>query len=282
MRFRVGIVGVTLFAGTAFSATAAPAASDPRGVWLNDTGRGAIEIKDCGNKLCGHVVWTKDTSDSKGCGKQIIGEARKVKSNIWDRGWIYSPERKRRYDVELKPLSNGNLRVKGYAGTKLFSKTMIWTPAPADLERCGDGPIEAKADPKTPAGDVKPVATPKPAKKTPDVAKVKPAPEPVPVPRKAKKPVAAAATESGDGKTSDTDVTAKATQDTDTAPEVVDEPVKEPKVAEAEPYDDEAGNDGPDLGDLDGLMGKYGFKEVGNGKCRLNVPFVTITLDCPD
>ncbi len=278
MRFRVGIVGATLLVGTTLSATAASAASDPRGVWINDTGRGAIEIADCGDKLCGHVVWTKDTTDAKGCGKQIIGNARQVKSNLWDDGWIYSPERKRRYDVELKPLSNGNLRVKGYAGTKLFSKTMIWTPAPADLARCGDEPIEAKAEPETSTGDAKPA-------KKPSVAKVKPTPEPVPVPRRAKKPVKATAAGSDDAKTSDKDVAAKktkTTKETDTASEVVDEPVKEPKVADAEPYDDEAGSDGPDLGDLEGLMGKYGFKEVGNGKCRLNVPFVTITLDCPD
>ena len=56
-----------------------------------------------------------------------------------------------------------------------------------------------------------------------------------------------------------------------------------PKVAEAEPIDDdEGGSGGLDLGELDGLMGKYGFREVGGGKCRLNVPFVTITPDCPN
>ncbi len=63
---------------------------------------------------------------------------RRSARGTWDNGWIYSPEKKKKYDVELKPLSDGNLRVKGYAGTKLFSKTMIWTPAPADLVRCGD------------------------------------------------------------------------------------------------------------------------------------------------
>jgi hypothetical protein len=28
------------------------------------------------------------------------------------------------------------LKVVGYAGTKLFSETMVWTRAPADLQRC--------------------------------------------------------------------------------------------------------------------------------------------------
>ena len=116
-------------------ASSAHAAADPTGVWLNDTGRGAVEIKPCGNALCGHVVWVKDQSDVKGCGKQIIGEAEKVDGGVWDNGWIYSPEQKKRFDVELKVI-DGRLRVVGYMGTKLFSKTMYWTKAPADLARC--------------------------------------------------------------------------------------------------------------------------------------------------
>ena len=51
------------------------AASDPRGVWIDDKGRGGVEIKDCGAKLCGHIVWARDEADrNKGCGKQVIGD----------------------------------------------------------------------------------------------------------------------------------------------------------------------------------------------------------------
>lgn len=192
----------------------AEAASDPTGVWINDTGRGAIEIKPCGAALCGHVVWVKDTSDTKGCGRQIIGNAAKVGASTWDNGWIYSPEKKQKYDVELKPLSNGTLQVTGYAGTKLFSKTMIWKRAPADLVRCGAQETIAKADPATKpqdkaekkaktqtaakasnktADDAKPVAK---AEKKPEMqakapAKAEPTivpPVPVPAERPAAKP----------------------------------------------------------------------------------------------
>ena len=123
------------------------AAPDPTGIWLNDTGRGAVEIKQCGNALCGNVVWVKSASDSKGCGKQVIGGVAPVGGGRWDNGWIYSPERGRKYDVELTPLKNGTLRVTGYAGVKFFSKTMIWKRAPQDLQLCGQ--TEAKAE--TPA-----------------------------------------------------------------------------------------------------------------------------------
>jgi uncharacterized protein (DUF2147 family) len=186
---------------------AARAAGDPTGVWINDTGRGAIEIKNCGSALCGHVVWVKDQSDTKGCGRQIIGNAAKVGNGVWDNGWIYSPEKKQKYDVELKPLPNGTLQVTGYAGTKFFSKKMIWKRAPANLVRCGSEETIAKADPAAQTAAPKTAAKPKTDAKaaavkpsaskpaTKEAAKVEPkiaAPSPKPAERAAKKPDAGA------------------------------------------------------------------------------------------
>lgn len=265
------------------------AAPDPTGVWVNDTGRGAIEIKDCGGALCGHVVWTKDTSDAKGCGKQIIGEAKPMGSGLWDGGWIYSPEKKRKYDVELKPLADGNLRVKGYAGSKFFSKTMIWKPAPADLVRCNAG-TDAKAAPApAPAKEAK-QADPKPVAK---------AETPVPAPQPAKRPADETANEksSGGTVTARTDagaVTEAAPSKTQPQTSAAAEPAPssgaapesetEAQVAEADPADEGEAEGGAGLDDLKNLeLGNgYGFKEVGNGKCRLKVPYVTITVDCPE
>jgi uncharacterized protein (DUF2147 family) len=150
------------------------AAGDPQGVWMNDTGRGAIEIKDCGGKLCGHVVWVKDaTADAKGCGRQIIGDLVSESSGVWggDDAWIYSPEKKKNYNVEITPLADGKLKVKGYAGIKFLSKTMIWTKAPADLQRCST--MEAAA---TPAPD----ATTAPPPTTGDAKGAAPAEQPAP------------------------------------------------------------------------------------------------------
>lgn len=114
----------------ALAATPASAAPSPQGIWLNDTGRGAVEIKQCGGALCGHVVWLRDASDAKGCGKQIIGEAADAGGGRYDGGWIYSPEKRQRYNVELTAMNDGRLKVVGYAGLRFLSKTMIWTKAP--------------------------------------------------------------------------------------------------------------------------------------------------------
>ncbi len=150
MRFGQGLLGALVAAGAGLTVTQANADADPRGIWFNDTGRGAIEIKSCGENLCGEVVWVKDASDSDGCGKKIIGDVKPSGAKSWDGGWIYSPEKKKTYDVELTPIGATQLRVIGYAGTKLFSKTMIWTRAPDNLIRCKAEEVAA-AEPAAPA-----------------------------------------------------------------------------------------------------------------------------------
>jgi uncharacterized protein (DUF2147 family) len=140
------------------SSTSALAASSPIGIWIDHTGRGAVEITDCGGNLCGHLVWFKDAKHSKGgCNFQIIGNVRPVAGNKWDRGWIIDPDKdpNKKYDVEITPLSDQKLKVIGYAGTKFFSETMTWTRAPSDLKKCGDDLAKPALSPapKTPTVD---------------------------------------------------------------------------------------------------------------------------------
>ena len=128
----------------------AVAASTPIGIWIDHTGRGAVEITDCGGKLCGHLVWFKDEKHSKGgCNFQIIGNVRPVAGNKWDGGWIIDPDKdpNKKYDVEITSLSDQKLKVMGYAGTKFFSETMTWTRATADLKKCSDDASAPAPDP---------------------------------------------------------------------------------------------------------------------------------------
>jgi uncharacterized protein (DUF2147 family) len=116
--------------------TATALAADPRGVWIDHTGRGAVEITECGNRLCGRIVWVKSKGHAEGCNVQVIGNARPVGGGKWDGGWILDPEENRKYDVELTPLGRDRMRVLGYLGIKMFGETMTWRRAPGDLERC--------------------------------------------------------------------------------------------------------------------------------------------------
>jgi uncharacterized protein (DUF2147 family) len=128
----------------------AQAASDPTGLWFDHNGRGAVEIAPCasGNGLCGYVVHIKEEKNVKRCGMQILGN---VTSN--GGGWIYSPDRGRKYSVELTRTGEDTLRVVGNAGS-LFSKTFTWNRAPENIARCGETTaaapakiVEAKAQP---------------------------------------------------------------------------------------------------------------------------------------
>lgn len=105
------------------------------GLWYDDTGRSAIKISNCGDGLCGRIAWLKNSNHKSACGTNIIGGVEKV-GNVYDNGWIYDPERGRKFDVELKLLNEKELRVKGYAGSKWLSKTMVWNRAPSNLKLC--------------------------------------------------------------------------------------------------------------------------------------------------
>jgi uncharacterized protein (DUF2147 family) len=290
-----------LFTATLTGSGSVCAGSDPTGVWINDTGRGAIEIKHCGQALCGHVVWTKDSADAKGCGKQIIGDAAKVGAQTWDNGWIYSPEKKAKFDVELKPLDNGRLRVTGYAGTKLFSKTMIWTRAPADLRRCDH--VDAAVTPppapvpKPAEASAKPVATPPSSPSTAE-AEAKPAPaQPMEV-HAALEPPATAANDKTEKDM--TDAAADPATTAATAEVIPAEAEPEPtpaakpavppraKTAARRKVDNE---DSPSAKpkrrmrvgnlDLDGLKHKV-IKRTGSGRCKLDLPWVKVRFRCED
>ncbi len=130
------IFQAAIFAAIAGAPGLALAQGVPTGIWIDHTGRGAVEITECGANLCGRAVWVKDPKDSKGCGIQIIGNAKPVSGGKWDNGWIYDPDEDAKYSVELTPLPGDKLKVLGYSGSKFFSETMIWKRAPADLKRC--------------------------------------------------------------------------------------------------------------------------------------------------
>lgn len=257
---------ITAAAASLSAIASAEAANTPIGVWLDDKGRGAIEIKQCGATLCGHVVWVKNAADQKGCGRKMIGKVKQMSGSRWDGGWIYSPERRKTYDVELRPLNNGNLQVTGYAGTKLFSRTMVWKPAPADLVRCNETPkVEAKLDtattvtdavdvtPDTSTTNVLPAAT-----ATQTKTRAAPAAAPSETDANAAAAVPAPAENSDDGANREDGDVAESTNDDSEGP---------PTAREK----------GLNLGELG--LDKY-LKRTKGGKCKLDLPWVKVNFKC--
>lgn len=162
--------------GPAPPATSNPAPSAPRdrnisapaplGVWVDHTGRGAVEITECKGGVCGHIVWVQDASHKSACGAQVIGDAKRTSAGVWDGGWIYDPERKARFSVELKPMGTDQLRVMGYQGSKMLNETFTWKRPATQLKWCDDAPTPAVA-PSSPVEKARPE----------EAAKAEPAPD---------------------------------------------------------------------------------------------------------
>jgi uncharacterized protein (DUF2147 family) len=138
--------------------------TSPSGIWIDHTGRGAVEIAPCvpgaapgtpeAANLCGRIVWMKDPNDPKGqplrdtlnknaarrgqpiCGLQIIGDVKPQANGSWDKGWIYDPEQGSSFDLELRLRNPETLQVKGYMGVKFLSETFVWRRAREAPPKC--------------------------------------------------------------------------------------------------------------------------------------------------
>jgi hypothetical protein len=207
---------------------------------------------------------------------------------LWDSGWIYSPERGRKYNVELKPLANGTLRVTGYAGMRFLSKTMIWKRAPADLQLCGqpETQIEAKAGQPT---DAKPGsnatvagATAAPDAKraaSPQVAIATPPPATNPATTPADKPETKTAPGAASPRTgTDTNAAAKPQPEPPASTSANAKPDATQSEEETASADDGASSELEEK--LNGLgLGKV-FTKTKSGKCKVDLPWVKLTVDC--
>jgi hypothetical protein len=59
------------------------------GVWIDHTGRGAVEIPTAAAPRPRRSA--QDAANNEGCGLQIIGNA-PMGDGTWDGGWIYDPD----------------------------------------------------------------------------------------------------------------------------------------------------------------------------------------------
>jgi uncharacterized protein (DUF2147 family) len=146
------------------AAVAQPAGPPETGVWFDDTGKGAVEIRPCTDsggaqgQLCGRIVWLKEPNNDKGqpltdgnnpepemrarpiCGLQVLGNLALQPDGAWDAGWVYDPKVGKAYSVEIRLETRDQLTVTGYKGIKMLGKTFVWKRAPPTLPRCASLP----------------------------------------------------------------------------------------------------------------------------------------------
>ena len=166
-------------AGLAAPAQAGGSIPKEAGVWIDDTGKGAVKIEPCGAKLCGRIVWLRDPLNAKGepltdknnpdssmhvrpiCGLPTLGDLSAMPEGGFDNGWVYDPKVGMSYSVALDLVGADQLQVTGYKGVRFLGKSFIWTRAKTELPSCA--PTTAATRPAPAAGASAKAAVKKPA-----------------------------------------------------------------------------------------------------------------------
>lgn len=129
-----------------FAATAAGAKSrTPTGIWLHANKRIQVEIAECGDRLCGTIVWFRWPNDEDGLplvdllnpdprlrdrpllGLRVLTGLRRTGDNVWTDGEIYNPDDGVVYQTQMFVADDRTLRVRAYLGVPLLGRTLIWT-----------------------------------------------------------------------------------------------------------------------------------------------------------
>jgi uncharacterized protein (DUF2147 family) len=147
-------VKLTITALGAWILAAAPVWADPTfGYWLTENRKAIIQVNACGGKVCGQMVWVKDSTDDTGapkldrkneditkrerpiCGIQLFGDLSRTQTG-WEDGWLYNPRDGDTYSVEIAAVGTDELKVHGYLGLPLLGKSQIWTRVDGDRGGC--------------------------------------------------------------------------------------------------------------------------------------------------
>lgn len=118
-------------------------ADDVLGYWLTDDAQAKIKIYKEGGRYNGKIVWLADPYDKNG--KPITDTENPERSlrsrpliglnlvsgfvfddDQWEDGEIYDPKEGKTYACRMR-LKRGKLEVRGYIGSPMFGRTVIWT-----------------------------------------------------------------------------------------------------------------------------------------------------------
>lgn len=128
----------------AFNGLAMAQKLSPVGVWTNENKEARFEIYNCGNKLCGKIIWLQEPNRDGKPKTDINNPDKKLQSrplnglvflkgfeydeeNKWDDGTIYDPKSGKTYSCYMKLLNNNQMEVKGYIGVSLIGRSQNWT-----------------------------------------------------------------------------------------------------------------------------------------------------------
>jgi uncharacterized protein (DUF2147 family) len=114
------------------------------GVWWNTERDAKIEIYRCGEVLCGKVIWLRNPKDDDGnpvkdennsnsqmkkrevMGMKVLEGFSFNGKDRWVNGEAYDPKSGKTYTSYISLKDKNTLELRGYIGTPLLGKTVIW------------------------------------------------------------------------------------------------------------------------------------------------------------
>jgi len=138
---------ILLAATTAFGA----GPDDVLGTWKTDGGDSQLELFQCGDKICGKIIWLKvpkyiDSNDGPVgrtkvdrkspnpslrnrpiIGLQVMKGLTAKGSNRWENGTCYDPESGKSYKCKMQLKSPDRLEMRGYIGISLIGRNFALT-----------------------------------------------------------------------------------------------------------------------------------------------------------
>lgn len=163
-RRRLALLAI-LSALAAFGSQAADAA-DPRGVWMIDH-KAAVRIFDCGDSLCGRIVWLDEPRDQAGepkrdrrnpdvslrdrmlCGLDVLSGLRNAGPDAWQGGSFYNPQDGHRYGATMQMKSDEMIVARFFVGVPMLGQSRTLrrlSAAEASQTACHDGTMTASAE----------------------------------------------------------------------------------------------------------------------------------------
>lgn len=127
----VPIFAVALvFSLTAFAATE----TTPQGDWLTENGRGVVQIRQCGDALCGRIVgidraptepMPTNVDGRPQCGLTIIAGEKPEDRGTW-LGTVTDPRDGSSYQAKLWVDRHDDLRMRVFIGIPALGATQVW------------------------------------------------------------------------------------------------------------------------------------------------------------
>jgi uncharacterized protein (DUF2147 family) len=151
-----GLVVLSLCGAASFGFAARVFAATPIGLWYAEGGAAQVEISECGDALCGRIVWLRSPFDETGCelrdrhnsntslrDRSLLGpevlqglKPADAEGKVWSDGSLYDPSSGKTYTCSLWVQGADRLHLRGYVGLPLLGRTTTWIRVGSEHRQC--------------------------------------------------------------------------------------------------------------------------------------------------